>query len=273
MFAHCWMKIGCAVAAWCVHATAPQPTAADQVAVEPATDSSQQASPDARDESVKGHPVCVADFFADEVWVKVAERTCVNCHREDGDVADTAFLLRDPARAGRSAQQETQHHNRAVFAAMAVRDAGLRPLLLVKATGGLDHGGGTVLEAQSTEYRILQRYIEQVRGGEANSDERATDAARLQNSEDDPGEYFDGVVMLDDRRLLRRIALSLVGRLPTPEELAGVEQRGMEAIEEILDQMMMEDAFYERLKEGFNDIFLTLGYDGVAENVLSYDQL
>ena len=29
--------------------------------------------------------------------------------------------------------------------------------------------------------------------------------------------------------------------------------------------------FLERLKEGFNDIFLTLGYEGNGEEVLSYD--
>ena len=35
---------------------------------------------------------------------------------------------------------------------------------------------------------------------------------------------------------------------------------------------MKEDAFYDRLREGFNDIFLTLGIDGNADaTVLSYE--
>ena len=35
---------------------------------------------------------------------------------------------------------------------------------------------------------------------------------------------------------------------------------------------MKEDAFYDRLREGFNDIFLTLGIDGNADQtVLSYE--
>ena len=34
---------------------------------------------------------------------------------------------------------------------------------------------------------------------------------------------------------------------------------------------MREDAFYDRLREGFNDVFLTVGYDGVPENALSYE--
>ena len=77
------------------------------------------------------------------------------------------------------------------------------------------------------------------------------------NTEQRP--FFEGVRMLDDRRLVRRMALSLAGRLPRQDELGD------------LDRMMDEEAFYDRLAEGFNDIFLTRGYDGVAENALSYD--
>ena len=46
---------------------------------------------------------------------------------------------------------------------------------------------------------------------------------------------------------------------------------GLAAMDGILDEVMKESAFYERLQEGFNDIFLTLGYNGVGEEVLSYD--
>ncbi|HKA06536.1 MAG TPA: DUF1592 domain-containing protein, partial [Gemmataceae bacterium] len=84
--------------------------------------------------------------------------------------------------------------------------------------------------------------------------------------------FFDGVVMVDDRVLLRRLTLSLAGRLPTDAELAAVKKDGLKAIPAILDAVMKEDAFYARLREGFNDIFLTLGVDGNADQtVLSYD--
>ena len=36
-------------------------------------------------------------------------------------------------------------------------------------------------------------------------------------------------------------------------------------------RLMKEDAFYDRLREGFNDIFLTVGFDGDAESALSYE--
>ncbi len=42
-------------------------------------------------------PECLAadNFFADEVWVKVGERTCLKCHNAKGDASDSEFLLRD----------------------------------------------------------------------------------------------------------------------------------------------------------------------------------
>src|SRR5207249_4420937 len=84
--------------------------------------------------------------------------------------------------------------------------------------------------------------------------------------------FFDGVVMLDDRRLLRRVTLSLAGRLPTEAELAAVAKDGLKALPAISDAVLKEDAFYDRLREGFNDIFLTLGVEGNADQtVLSYD--
>lgn len=42
-------------------------------------------------------------------------------------------------------------------------------------------------------------------------------------------------------------------------------------MDSILDRIMQEDAFYVRLKEGFNDLFLTVGIEDNAETLLSYD--
>jgi hypothetical protein len=93
--------------------------------------------------------------------------------------------------------------------------------------------------------------------------------------------FFDGVVMLSNQRLLRRVSLSLVGRLPSPEELSAVGSDGAKAgdttsgdtksLNKILDAMMTEPAFFDRLKEAFNDILLVRGFDGNPETVYSYD--
>src|SRR6056297_85817 len=33
-------------------------------------------------------------FFADEVWVKVGEMTCLKCHQSTGDASESEFILR-----------------------------------------------------------------------------------------------------------------------------------------------------------------------------------
>ena len=84
--------------------------------------------------------------------------------------------------------------------------------------------------------------------------------------------FFDGVDMLDAKRLLRRVTLSLAGRLPNAAERTAVADKGLDGLPPLLDAIMKEDAFYDRLREGFNDIFLTLGVDGNADaTVLSYE--
>ena len=84
--------------------------------------------------------------------------------------------------------------------------------------------------------------------------------------------FFDGVVMLEDARLLRRLTLSLAGRLPKVVELEAIQREGLTGLSAILDGVMQEEAFFDRLREGFNDIFLTVGIDGNADaTVLSYE--
>ena len=77
--------------------------------------------------------------------------------------------------------------------------------------------------------------------------------------------------MLDNRQLLRRVALSLAARLPTDAEMSAVQHDGLDALPPLLDEMMTEDAFYTRLREAFNDIFLTTGFGDNPEDALSYE--
>jgi hypothetical protein len=84
--------------------------------------------------------------------------------------------------------------------------------------------------------------------------------------------FFDGVVMLEPQRLLRRVTLSLAARLPTEAEKSTIASKGLEGLPVLLDTLMKEESFYERLREGFNDIFLTIGLDGNPEaTVLTYE--
>jgi hypothetical protein len=200
-------------------------------------------------------PDCIAvdTFFADEVWAKVAERTCLKCHNPKGDASDTKLLL----------QASMMAQNRIAFITVAKQKKDDKSVLLAKVTGGLDHGGGEILKEDSSEFQILKRFVRRTNGDVAGT------SPKTDNYDAPP--FFDGVRMMTPERLLRRVTLSLAARLPTDHELAAVAKGGSKELAVILDEVMKEDAFYARLKEGFNDIFLTLGYDGNGEEVLSYD--
>lgn len=207
-------------------------------------------------------PECLAanTFFADEVWAKVGERTCVKCHNTKGDASDSPFLLRDTAHDPGS-HEAALRHNLAAFQRVAAANEDGKSLLLAKVAGELDHGGGEVLKADSTGYRILKRFVRRTGG-------LPDDGPAIVDYDAPP--FFDGVDMMSPRRLLRRMTLSLVGRLPTQDEQAAVAKDGLPAMDAILDGMTREDAFYQRLREAFNDILLTEGYDGNAETAFSY---
>lgn len=213
-------------------------------------------------------PGCSADdpgFFVEEVWTNVGARSCLKCHKAGGDAEDSEFILRDPAKDP-SGQATSLKRNRAAFEKMAKRREEGKPVMLLKVIGELDHGGEDVLEKESARYRILEDWVHRVSAGHG---KRPGPDVDLTAGDEGPP-FFEGIEMIDDQKLLRRVALSLGARLPTADEQEAVTKNGREALGPILDQLMTEDAFYERLTEGFNDIFLTLGYDGVAENALSY---
>ena len=210
-------------------------------------------------------PGCLVNdrFFEDEVWAKVGERTCLRCHNKDGDAADSEFVLEKPTEIADEVAMLAR--NRAAFEAVAKITSGDQSQLLQKVIGELEHGGGQVLKPDSTGYKILDRFVRRMT---PRTDDPAPEVAE---SDYNAPPFFDGVTMITLPRLLRRVTLSLVGRLPSVEEFAAVEQGGLAAIDPILDSLMREDTFYTRLKEGFNDIFLTVGIEDNAETLLSYD--
>jgi len=203
-------------------------------------------------------------FFEDNVWAKVGERTCLKCHNPSGDAADSEFLLTDKNEAPKG-DSKWMEQNLEAFRKMAKATKGDQSRLLLKVTGELNHGGGKVLKSDSTGYQILARFVRRVNGTETK-----VNPAEIPNDYNAPP-FFEGVTMLSPQRLLRRVTLSLAGRLPSKEELTAVEKDGLAAMDAILDRIMREDAYYVRLKEGFNDIFLTLGIEENAEGILSYD--
>ncbi|MEO2013917.1 MAG: hypothetical protein ABGZ53_06050, partial [Fuerstiella sp.] len=148
-------------------------------------------------------PECsgVDSFFAEEVWGKVGERTCLKCHNAKGDAAKSEFVLRETLQ-----DQTAPGKNREAFVRMAIAKEEGRSRLLLKIAGELDHGGGEVLKKDSTGYKILSRFVSRIA-------EKPGEVPQLAELNSKP--FFEEVQMMAPRRLLRRVTLSLAGRLPT----------------------------------------------------------
>ncbi|MEO0413763.1 MAG: hypothetical protein AAF226_02285, partial [Verrucomicrobiota bacterium] len=192
--------------------------------------------------------------FELEVWPIIGARHCLKCHQDGAEAEDTRFTLIDPATDRSLYKEQSTQHNLSEFSKIAGMRRKGQNLMLAKATNSIDHEGGEVLSPHSIEFQILQRYVE------------TTAIDQLFSL----GEYWADIEFVSDELLLRRLCLSLGARLPSTEEKIAVNQKGRSALNEILDQLMSEPAFYARLAEGFDDILLTRGYDGLPERALSY---
>src|SRR3954469_14940454 len=184
-----------------------------------------------------GCAAVVDGFFADEVWTKVGAQSCLKCHKSGGDADESKFVLRDPKRSQGQAQIEAMRHNLGAFTEMARLKQGDQSRLLLKVVGKLKHGGEDVLKPDSPGYGVLSNFVRRV-----NSPPATWRASAMIPDKNAPP-FFDGVVMLEDRKLLRRATLSLAGRLPTETELAAVEKG--KALPGILDRLMTEEAFFD----------------------------
>ena len=202
-------------------------------------------------------------LFIDEVWGKVGELSCLKCHSTTGEAKDSGFILRETVLLGEAKLQEAHAANFTAFEKMARKRSGSgQSRLLLKPIGELNHEGEQVLEKNSTGHLILKQFVGKLDG----KAEPNPSVAKYT-----PKPFFEGVTMLEPGNLLRRLTLTLAGRLPTVVEKRAVAEKGTAGLDAILDRLMNEDAFYTRLKEGFNDIFLTNGYEGNGELILSYN--
>lgn len=208
----------------------------------------------------------VHDYFGQELWPKVGSKTCVNCHTAAGAAGGARFILRDPSKEPADQRAAALEQNRVAFETVARLRADGEWLALLKAVNRIPHGGGAVLKPGSAEFQVLERFVRGV-------NETPADAKTAPNVASAPAAtaLFDSISMVDDRRLLRRLTLSLAGRLPSDSELSAVQSQGLSALNPILDAVMNEAAFYDRLGEGFNDFLLTRGYEGLPERALSYE--
>ncbi|MBC8067766.1 MAG: hypothetical protein IAG13_05475, partial [Deltaproteobacteria bacterium] len=186
------------------------------------------------------------DFFKERVWTNVLGTTCIKCHSDDGQAKDSKFILRD-AKWG----PDYLENNLVVFESLAKLEYEGTPWILLKPTQdkGVVHGGLQQLDKGSQEYKDFEEMID-----------RLANPVSCDDDDGDADQFFDGVQLLDEVATLRKATLSIVGRVPTLEEEQRVRDGGFAALDTVLDEMMTEDAFYDRLKEIYNDHLLTDRY-------------
>ncbi len=186
--------------------------------------------------------VCVPtkQYFNDEVWNPFMSSTCFACHNAQGIASGTDLVLQSPNQPG------FLDANLATVANVAAFERDGLSVLLLKPSAQIDHGGGHVIEQDGPEYAALTELVRQLKNPvvcEATGDD-----------------LFIGVNLLDNAGTFRKATLGIAGRLPTADELTLVEGDADADLDAALDGLLDEEAFYVRLKEVYNDLFLTDKY-------------
>jgi hypothetical protein len=202
---------------------------------------------------------CVTDveFFEREVQARVITPICADCHTAEGAARESDL------RFVGSAQPDWLAVNQERLADLAGLERAGTSLVLLKPSGGEDHGGGKVIEEDSVEWAILEEFVRRLSDPVADCGDR-----------EGPGDDLEGLVLEPEAHTLRRAALSLGGRLPTAAEIDAVEHGGEAALAAALDGLLEEPAFLNRAKEVWNDALLTDRYLTwtAALQLLDYDR-
>lgn len=200
--------------------------------------------------------VSTRTYFEQNVWSAFMGSKCTKCHTPDGPaVAQGAKLVLEP-----SSYPGFIDQNLATLQQIAsIEYSGVSELLL-KPIGEENHGGGVQIDKDGPEYQALVDLVKRFDVGD--------------NCQDQPGLSLQGVTTLNAASTFRKATLSLGGRLPTDDEIQQLTDQGDAALDPLMDNLLKEDAFYDRLREIYNDILLTdkyLAYDGAAFDILDDD--
>jgi len=201
------------------------------------------------EEEAANAAACVSsrEFFTSQVYGK-AMVACASCHTPGGaaDQKGAKFrMYRDTYPDFVSANMNALRQ----YARIEVEDT---PLILMKPLGQWDHGGGQVLREDSEEYKILTKFVNDLREG---GDRQCNGNDQL------------GVEYLDNSGTARKAAITLAGRYPTDAEFAQVQTD--EGLDKFIEALTNEELFYDRLREIWNDALLTertLDAGGVGGN-------
>ena len=192
----------------------------------------------------------VEQYFSEVAWPTVVGSNCVSCHTPGGpaQAGGAAFLLLPPG------YPRFLESNLQITRDIAAYEVAGKSILLRKPLGELQHGGGMRISEGTDEYKALEGLIALFDGKKSCS-----------NSNDE--QQNAPLNLLDAAGTFRKASLHFGGRIPTKDEQKDLEEEGDAALVGLLSDLMQEDAFFERLKEIFNDQLLVerfLAYTGYA---------
>ncbi|HMR06335.1 MAG TPA: DUF1588 domain-containing protein [Polyangiaceae bacterium] len=198
------------------------------------------------------------DYFAKKIQAGVFSKTCQKCHAPGGqaDEEGAKFTLLPSSYPG------FIDANLAAAKQFAKTEFDGKSVLVRKPIGELEHGGGKAVDPSSAEYAALKEFISLVKSGDF-----------CEGGSTVKG--FDDVVLHDTLSTYRSATLQLAGRLPNASEIDKIITEGDGSLQPLLDGLMKEDAFFDRVKEMFNDVLLTdryLGYSSYAVSLLNDEQ-
>lgn len=192
--------------------------------------------------------VCVSteQYFAENFWANIGNVKCAACHNAQGAANKSNMVFKSAAEGG------YLEANLEMVKKVAAFEQNGKSLFLLKPTKQVEHEGGEVIAPGSDEEAALEGLVEKIK----NDDGCVTNQAQ----------FFSGVMLFNARQTLVKAAIALGSRLPTDEEYAQVEKGSWGALDTLLEKLMTEDAFYERLKESWNDQLKTDFYVATEPN-------
>lgn len=191
-------------------------------------------------DSATGECLTNEEFFLRELWGPVLS-VCAGCHSPQGAARHSDLVLTPETQTG------FIPINLALLEDLSQIEIAGEPILLVKPTGGADHEGGAQIVEGDSSYRTLAEMVRRLR-------------APAQGCDGSDEQEFTGVVMLDPLQTIRKASIVLVGRLPTEDERALAIADGEAGAQEVVTDMLEEEAFYAWLRTTYNDLLLTDRY-------------
>jgi len=181
--------------------------------------------------------------FNNEIW-PILQNSCFACHEQNNVTSDLVLL-------GESFNNYLQTNFNTFRQVTAKKDNNGVSLILTKpSNSNNDHGGGQRFSTTSSDYQSFNDIVSQ-----------------LETCADNTNTTADLILDTGYTRL-RKTTLALAGRLPTNTEeqqiAAASNDPAQMAIEydTIIDGLMTEDFFFERVKTIFNDLLLLDAFPG-----------